>query len=249
MTSHTERLRRSRKSARILAVLGGVFLALRLTATAGAAPLDPLSLTKYIDPLPLPGPMPQDSPNHYEIGMYEITQQLHGQLPPSTVWGYGTSQATASYPARTIVADRNVPIQVHWTNHLPSYHLFQSVHDTTIMGARPEHGGVPVVPHVHGGETEPESDGHPYQWFTPGFVDRGTSWAHETFTYHNALQASTIWYHDHAWGYTRLNVYAGLAGYYVVRDPAHEPMNLPSGPYDVPICIQDKMFNDDGSLL
>ncbi len=224
-------------------------IALLAASSARALPLDPLSLTKYIDPLPLPGAMPQDGPNHYTIGMYQITQQLHSELAPSTVWGYGTSQATASYPALSIVAQRNVPIQVKWENHLPAVHLFESVNDPTIMGARPPHGGIPVVPHVHGGETEPQSDGHPFQWFTNDYTDKGTLWSHDTFTYHNGQQASTIWYHDHAWGYTRLNVYAGLAGYFLVQDPGNEPSNLPSGPYDVPLCLQDKMFNDDGSLL
>ncbi|HEU4333410.1 MAG TPA: hypothetical protein VFT32_02850, partial [Candidatus Eisenbacteria bacterium] len=63
--------------------------------------LDARTLTKYIDPLPIPGLMPTAGPNYYEIGMYETTQQLHGELPPKTVWGYGTSQATASYPGAT----------------------------------------------------------------------------------------------------------------------------------------------------
>ena len=44
--------------------------------------------------------------------------------------------------------------------------------------------------------------------------------------------ASTIWYHDHAFGYTRHNVYAGLAGYYIIRDPGNEPAGLPSGSYE-----------------
>src|SRR5678816_1027797 len=50
-------------------------------------PLDPLSLTKYIDPLPIPGVAPMAGPNYYEIGAYQIEQQLHGQLPPTTVYG------------------------------------------------------------------------------------------------------------------------------------------------------------------
>jgi len=66
--------------------------------------------------------------------------------------------------------------------------------------------------------------------------------------YPNTQLPSTIWYHDHAFGYTRHNVYAGLAGYYIITDPASEPANLPAAPYDMGICIQDRMFTSAGQL-
>ncbi len=225
-------------------------------------PLDPRTLTKYMEPLPIPGAMTQAGPNYYEIGMYPIVQQLHPQLPPTHLWGYGTSQATASYPARSIVATRGVPIQIKWTNNLvdslgnPLPHplaVDQTIHWADpfevghIMGRYT--GPVPATVHVHGGEQPSVSDGHPDSWFTPGFAMTGMTWSGQVYTYPNGQQAATIWYHDHALGLDRLNVMMGLAGYYVITDPENEPANLPSGAYEVPICIQDRMFNTDGSIF
>lgn len=58
-----------------------------------------------------------------------------------------------------------------------------------------------------------------------------------------------MWYHDHAMGETRLNVYAGLAGFYILRDSLENRLNLPKGNYEIPLLIQDKSFNSDGSLF
>lgn len=222
-------------------------LPLAAVPATGEELLDPMSLTKYVDPLPIPGAMPMAGPNYYEIGAYEIHQQLHSQLPPTYLFGYGTSQETASYPAATIVAQRGVPIDIKWTNHLGFDHPVSFAFDPTI-----EHAitttGIPVTPHVHGAEVEPESDGGPLTWFTNGFAEKGPDWKKEIYHYANTQLASTIWYHDHAFGFTRHNVYAGLAGYYIVQDPANEPANLPSGAYEVPLAIQDKMFQADGQL-
>jgi FtsP/CotA-like multicopper oxidase with cupredoxin domain len=241
-----------RLAARTIA-LGLATLGLGLALAGGAAaqpePLDPLRLTKYLDPLPVPGPMPMAGANYYEIGMYEVVQQLHSQLPPTRVWGYGTSQATASYPAATIEALRNVPTQVRWTNHLPMTHLLEYAIDRTLHTAH-WMDGVPVAVHVHGAEVEPGSDGGPDAWFTQDFAEKGPGWTQEVHNYANTQLPATIWYHDHVLGITRLNVYAGLAGFYLIRDPAIEgPLNLPSGPYEIPMAIQDRMFFTDGQLM
>ena len=212
-----------------------------------AEELDPKTLTKYIDPLPVPGAMPMAGPNYYEIGAWQIQQQLHSQLPMTTVWGYGPTAATASYPAATIEAVRGVPIDILWTNHLPTTHLFEYAIDPTIMKAYTT-TGVPITAHVHGNEVEPQSDGGPHTWFTPGFAEKGSDWKHMVYHYVNTQLPTTLWYHDHAFGFTRHNVYAGLAGYYIIRDPGNEPAGLPSGPYEIPIVIQDKMFTEDGQL-
>lgn len=209
--------------------------------------LDPLTLTKYMDPLPVPGAMPQAAPNYYEIGAYQIQQQLHSQLPLTTVYGYGTSAATASYPGATIVAQKGVPISIKWTNHLPMTHLLDYAIDPTIPRAHTT-TGVPITTHVHGAEVEPQSDGGPMTWFTPGFAEWGHDWTDSVSTYVNTQLPATIWYHDHAFGYTRHNVYAGLAGFYVITDPGNEPAGLPSSPYDIGLAIQDRMFTTDGQL-
>jgi len=128
---------------------------------------------------------------------------------------------------------------------------------------------VPISPHVHGGEQAPGSDGGPDTWFTPNAQDVGPAWQyagdvqgggatnqHNLYPYSNGQPTATIWYHDHALGITRLNVYMGLAGAYVVTDAAAEPTGLPKitdvdssgNPSDIPLAIQDRMFDVNGQL-
>lgn len=234
----------------------------------GQIPVNPLKLTKYIDPLPIPGVMPATTPGgtYYEIGAYQLHQRLHSQLPPTTVWGYGASQATAGYPAATLEVKRGVPIQVKWKNELhsvthplpvdPSLHwanpLGEPMHmpDTAYPpGFTYTLSTIPIATHVHGGEQEPASDGGPESWFTPGFAIKGPTWQKEVLSYANEQPPTTLWYHDHALGLTRLNVHMGLAGFYIIRDPGNEPAGLPSGQYEIPIVIQDRMFDLNGQFI
>jgi bilirubin oxidase len=147
-------------------------------------------------------------------------------------------------------------------------------------------GPVPIVTHLHGGHTTQESDGYPEAWYLPdatdipagyapvgsrynqfkaAFADRweeiwepGTS----VFQYQNDQPATTLWYHDHTLGMTRQNVYAGPAGFYLLRGgvadlppgvlpgPAPRPGDPPgSSYYEIPIAIQDRSFHQDGSLF
>lgn len=82
----------------------------------------------------------------------------------------------------------------------------------------------------------------------------GATGDHTLYPYSNHQPAGTIWYHDHALGITRLNVYMGLAGAYVISDPANEPAGLPSGvdsfgtSLDIPLIIQDRMFDVQGQF-
>jgi spore coat protein A, manganese oxidase len=247
----------------LVAIIALMLISLTIEAQA-PLPLDPKTLVKYLDPLPIPGPMQPVTPGgtYYEVGAWQISQQLHSQLPPTVVWGYGTSQATASYPAATFEVTRGTPIQVRWTNNLvdqfgdPLSHpliVDQTLHWADPLGIghamEPYMGPIPLTTHVHGGEFEPQSDGHPDSWFTPNFAVKGSGWIHEVFNYANDQPAATIWYHDHALGITRLNVYMGLAGFYIIRDPVNEPAGLPSGAYEIPLAIQDRMFDVTGQLL
>ena len=214
------------------------------------------NLTKWRDPLPTPGKL---TGTNLTIGMYQVQQYIHKDFEPgqpwggttglkTTFWGYGTSQATASFPAATIEATKGVPTYVKWENHLPTTHLLSSVIDHTLHMAMPM-SGVPAVVHLHGGEVEPQSDGGPDAWFTQGFAEKGIDWQKETYEYVNEQLPTTLWYHDHVLGLTRLNVYTGLAGFYLLRDPATEAgLNLPTGEYEREIVIQDRMLNTDGSL-
>jgi spore coat protein A len=93
---------------------------------------------------------------------------------------------------------------------------------------------------VHGGRVPPESDGYPENWCTPG--------KSLTVHYHNEQDSALLWYHDHVMGINRLNVYAGLTGLCIVRDSHEEALHLPSGKYEVPLVLLDRMLTADAQL-
>jgi spore coat protein A len=122
-------------------------------------------------------------------------------------------------------------------------------------GASNYAGSIPAVVHLHGGEVPPQLDGGPDSWFTSDgstvghafYSKDGTSPKnYAIYRYPNTQEGAPIWFHDHTLGATRLNVYAGLAGAYLIADPANDPTNLPEGP--VPLVIQDRMFDANGQL-
>jgi spore coat protein A len=119
--------------------------------------------------------------------------------------------------------------------------------------------GVPIAVHHHGGDTAKEFDGGPNQWITPRRVQVGPGVAGPNsgpaglaYTYDNNQEAAMTWYHDHGEGVTRINAYGGLAGLYVIRDANEDKLvaqaKIPSGPYELPVVIQDKCFTADGSM-
>ncbi|HIH04092.1 MAG TPA: multicopper oxidase domain-containing protein, partial [Methanoregulaceae archaeon] len=106
-------------------------------------------------------------------------------------------------------------------------------------------------------EVQSTSDGNPLAWFTAqGTHGSAYNTADATSPnaavseYPNTQQAGTIWYHDHAMGMTRINVMSGMAGYYFIRD-ANDPIEplLPQGQYEMPLAIQDRTFNPNGSFF
>jgi FtsP/CotA-like multicopper oxidase with cupredoxin domain len=118
-------------------------------------------------------------------------------------------------------------------------------------------GPIPTVPHLHGGELPPSLDGGPDAWFTSdglfhgnGYYSKSGSGAnYAVYRYPNTLEAAPLWFHDHALGLTRLNVYAGLAGAYLLVDPANPPpSNLPAPSDVIPLVVQDRMFDKNGQL-
>ena len=217
----------------------------------------------------------------YTIDISEFYQQiLPLGFPQTKVWGYGglikdertgRTKYSRSAPGATFEAIRGVPITVKWINKLRGRHLFAV--DPTLHWANPNHMPmhdvpkpwppfppgfkdaqfpVPIVTHLHGGENESVNDGYPEAWFT--FDGKhGQDYKTSHYYYPNQQQSATLWYHDHAMGITRLNVYAGLAGFYLLRDKDHFSLDkklcLPTGKYEIPLVIQDRMFNTDGSLL
>ena len=228
--------------------------------------LDPYTQPQFINPLPIPSVIDGRKGGTFDISITQFEQHLGltdpstGQPLNTTVWGYN-----GSYPGPTILAQKNKPIKVYWHNNLvdeeqkPLPHLLPidvSVHWALMDVPNWEKFGVPIVTHLHGGLTESASDGLPEAWYTPFFLKRGKDFkkgASEPYFYSNQQDAATIWYHDHALGITRLNVYAGLAGYYLLTDPNEtnliEDGKLPAAPYDIGLAIQDRMFDAKGQLF
>ena len=185
---------------------------------------------------------------------------------PTTVWGYGENGTGVTWPGRTI--ERHVnddPLEVTWQNKLNGLPHLLPV-DTSLHWAYSLHGyeqysieqnGVPVVPHVHGGRNDSSFDGNPEYFFSPGHAVRGPRWETKKYVYGGSdwnNTAGMMWYHDHALGITRLNVYAGLAGFFPLRDDndtgkAGNPAGLPADPYELGYAVQDRMFYNNGELF
>src|SRR5215510_8552734 len=204
-------------------------------------------LARFVDALPLVPTISTfqklNGVPFFEVDMRPLFKQLHRDLPKTALWGYN-----GMYPPPTFDVRTGQPIAVKWTNSLPGTHFLPI--DPTIHGAEPGTPAVRTVVHLHGSKSMPDSDGYPEAWFTNGFQQTGPFFETKVYHYPNEQQATTLWYHDHALGITRLNVYAGLAGgLYLLRDDHEDSLDLPSGRYEIPLVIQDRFFNRDGSLL
>jgi FtsP/CotA-like multicopper oxidase with cupredoxin domain len=264
----------------------------QLDATIGGA----LSggIRKFISALPsisvaVPDTTTYPDADYYELELRQYTQQLHPDLPATTLRGYvqvknGQDVSPISYLGPTIVAQRDRPVRVKFTNKLPTGaggNLFLPV-DPTVMGAGMGPLGMNAMPmdytqnraniHLHGGATPWISDGTPHQWITPAGENtpypKGVSVVNVpdmpdpgdgsmTFYYTNQQSARLMFYHDHSYGITRLNVYAGEAAPYLVTDKIEQDMidgtnNSGINPTGakvlpdagIPLVIQDKTFVD-----
>ncbi|WP_404347388.1 multicopper oxidase [Sutcliffiella horikoshii] len=203
------------------------------------------NLTKYKDALPIPPvlkPLQKGGGyTYYKVSMKECKVSVHSELPKTSMWGY-----EGIFPGPTIEVESGKRVYIKWKNQLPSVHLLPV--DFTVHGAHHDVPVVRTVVHVHGAVVEPESDGYPDAWFTNGYQQVGEKFVKEVYQYDNCMNACTLWYHDHAIGITRLNIYAGLAGFFLVKSEKEHSLNLPTGEYDIPLLIQDRTFNQDGSL-
>ena len=129
------------------------------------------------------------------------------------------------WPGPTFDVRKGQPLTVKWANHLPKKHFLPL--DYSIHGAGQDVPQVRTVTHVHGARVMPDSDGYPDAWVTSD-GRFGSVRAADPCHYPNDQSATTLWYHDHALGITRLNVYAGLAGFYLIRDAEEDSLNLPA---------------------
>jgi len=210
-------------------------------------------------------PIPKLTPNtttypgadYYEISMSAGTHRFNSQLGVANTLRY----EPMPYLGPTIEALRGRPTIVKFINNLPTSeqdHPLAASIDPTVPDPEmyPGLAGGRATPHLHGGFTAPQFDGHPHSWFNAA-GDRGSHYAsmpgaagnEAIFQYSNEQGAAPLWYHDHAMGITRLNVYAGLAGLYLLRDAAELALKLPSGDYEVPLVVQDKQFAASGQLF
>lgn len=200
-----------------------------------------VTLKPYVDPLPILPVMQLRSGVVTRMVMSPFEKKLHRDLPPTPVWGF-----QGSYPGPTLEARQGFPVQVQWVNNLPTSHFLPVDH--SIHGAESSQPDVRTVVHLHGHKILPASDGFPEAWFTSD-GKTGSDFHSDTYTYPNDQPATTLWYHDHALGTTRLNNYAGLSGMYLIRSSEEDILNLPRRPYEIPLVLQDRMFHYDGSLL
>jgi spore coat protein A len=218
-------------------------------AQQGRPWLHPERLERFVDPLPIPAvhtstesrPHPHQPDRkvpYYRIAMRQTEVKAHRDLPATSVWSYSSASAHGTVPAPTIEARKGEPILVEWANSLPTQHFLPIDH--TLCGAGKEVPLVRTAVHVHGALVPPESDGYPENWQTPG--------QSLTAFYPLDQDASTLWYHDHAMGIERLNQYAGLFGFFLIRDAEEDALNLPRGKYEIPLAICDRFFFADGGL-
>jgi FtsP/CotA-like multicopper oxidase with cupredoxin domain len=150
---------------------------------------------------------------------------------------------------------------LHWANPLNTLGCGMPLDCTLPANAnnpccQPFIGPQPATVHLHGGEDPSIFDGGPDSWFTPNGITGPGYGTFETpgpgkaiYTYDNKQEPGTLWFHDHALGITRTNVLAGLAGFYFLEDPSREPQQLPSGPYEIELAIQDRLFDTQSQLL
>jgi len=209
-------------------------------AQAAASPPKPLplmlrssDLTPFVDPLPLPAVARPNAAGHLRIPMREIHAKVHRDLPPTRFWAYGDS-----VPGPLIEARSGRPLHVEWVNQLPTKHFLPV--DFSLHGCGHDIPEVRACVHLHGGRTPSKDDGQPEDWFVPG--------RSRSSTYPLQQDAATLWYHDHAMGLNRLNIYAGLFGMAIVRDKTEDALGLPAGKYEVPLTIFDRNFTADGQL-
>jgi len=246
------------------------------------------NLGNYI-PTAVPDQVKFPGSDYIEIGLVEYHHKFHSDLKPTKVRGYvqlnnpddpavfdvhgnPTYIPAAHYGGPVIVANKNVPVRVKFTNLLPTGtggDLFLPV-DTSLMGAGT--GNDQTHPnayytqnratiHMHGGVTPWISDGTPHQWTTPKDeitpYPKGVSVSNVpdmdppgpgslTFYYTNQQTSRLMFYHDHSYGITRLNVYAGELSLYELHDEIEADLVnrgvIPGEVDTIPLIIQDKTF-------
>jgi len=222
-----------------------------------------------------------------------LTIENLSNTPTTVKWINQMLDATGKFLPHPLSA--SIDQTLHWAN--PAKDCADGKKRTDCMGKSPKpySGPVPIITHVHGANVGSESDGYPEAWWLPNakniparYARHGTQFGDASgknkgktgaalFRYPNTQHETTLFYHDHSLGITRLNVYAGMAGFWLIRDPkegqeaklnlprpapqagdlqfkdphraAAAPAPAPKKYYEIPLAIQDRSFNADGSLF
>ncbi|QII07177.1 multicopper oxidase domain-containing protein [Rhodococcoides fascians A25f] len=195
------------------------------------------NLTKFVDPLTI---LPRRRlGGDIVAGLHQ--HRFHRDLPEVASWGFDG----VTHLGPILEVRRGEIISTRFVNDLRSHVLAADV-DTTLHGALEiDRTEPPLAVHLHGAPNRPEFDGYPTSVVRPG--------QSVEMTFGNDLDATTLWYHDHSMGTSRLSIYSGLAAPYFVRDDwdtgeADNPLGLPSGTREIPLMVCDKLFYDDGRL-
>ena len=210
-------------------------------------------------------PAPVTGVMHFTLGIQQFTDILHPALGPTTLWGFVPTNYLVAAPTSprhlggVVVAQKGTPFQFTFRNTLPAIHPLPV--DTTIPGANQAVNRTAV--HLHGGLVPWISDGGPFTWFQPdgthgisflnnAVLNPGATINEAEYYYPNNQSARFVWYHDHAFGITRINAYAGIASAYFIRDAFELGLGLPrieSGvtgagvsTAEIPVVVQDKIF-------
>lgn len=203
------------------------------------------SLAPFVDPLPIPDVLKptgkRSNPNdrnlqvlYYKVRMHELQLKLHRDMQPTRVWGFGGASPGPTFETRC-----GEGMLVEWGNELPTQHLLPIDH--TVHGAESSKPQVRTAIHLHGAKVPATSDGHPEDWRAPA--------SSALYFYPNHQDAATLWYHDHALGITRLNIYAGLFGLFIIRDDFEDALDLPRGKYEIPLLLCDRSFDQKAQLF
>ena len=252
MTEETTVLGITRRAFLARGGIVSMALAMRRTgyAMSHAAPpkfrteLNVSSLAQFVDPLALPEIIPpsghRPSPDnpavqlpYYRVAMRQFESRVHRDMKPTRFWGYASAAPGPTFETRS-----GQGLLVEWVNELPEKHFLPIDH--SIHGAEADKPEVRAVVHLHGAKVPPESDGYPENWYVPG--------KSVVCHYPNRQDATMLWYHDHALGINRLNVFAGLFGAFFVRDDFEDSLNLPRGRYEIPLVLYDRVFDLDSQL-
>ncbi|TME91113.1 MAG: bilirubin oxidase [Chloroflexi bacterium] len=255
-----------------------LFQAARALAASGQTALLGSRVPQFVTPLPTFNGR-RVSEMAMQVGMLEFQQKVlpdsfYASLPApynagTYVWGYKVGNTAPSYPASTIVAKRGTMTFVKYVNSLPitpylqkSLTIDQTLHWADPLGqmsaTQAYAGPQPGVVHMHGAEVPSEYDGVPDAWWTPD-GKRGKAYSTmvptdpnaAVYCYPNRQPATTLWFHDHTLGMTRISVLSGLAGMYLIRDQfdtglVGNPLGLPAGDQEIELILQDRQFDTNG---